>query len=57
MRELAHEVQAYTRLFMNELEKCLLVDLDDFRFLHRTYGSIALRPSEQTQLAGILAIA
>jgi len=54
MRELPQEVQAYTRLFMNELEKRLLVDLDNFRLLHRAHGSIALRPSEQAQLASVL---
>ena len=54
MRELAHEVQAYKRLFMNELEKCLLVDLDDFRLLHRAHGGIALCPSEETQFASVL---
>src|SRR5438105_1120732 len=57
MRELAHEVQAYTRLFMNELEKRLLIDLDNFRLRHRAYSGIALRPREQTQLAGVLAVA
>ena len=54
MRQLAHEVQAYMRLFMHELEKRLLIDLDDFRLLHSAYGGIALRPSEQTQLASVL---
>ena len=56
MRKLAHEVQAHVRLVMDELEKCLLIDLDDFGLLHRAYGGIALRPREQTQFANVLPI-